>query len=218
MHFASVVLDVDSTISALEGIDWLAEQRDESIAALVAQLTTDAMESKVPLDDVYARRLDLIRPTRDEIAALSHAYIVSALPGVRQAIASWQAAGVHVVLVSGGLRDAILPLAHWLGVSEANVHAVEVLYADNDSISDVQPGSLLAQRGGKVKVVSALDLPRPVLAVGDGATDAELAPIVDRFIAFVGVVRRDAVVAKAAGTAADFAALTSLVLAPAHAD
>lgn len=210
--FKSVILDVDSTVSALEGIDWLAERRDASVAATVAALTADAMEARVSLDEVYGRRLNIIRPTRGEISELGFVYIATALPGVRDAIAQWRASGVRVVLVSGGLRDAILPLAAWLGVDALDLHAVEVEYDASDVAISVREPSLLARRGGKPTLVSSLQLPRPLLAVGDGATDAELVPIVDRFLAFTGVVRREHVVSQAAGAVNDFAALTPLVL------
>lgn len=210
--FKSVVLDVDSTVAAIEGIDWLAALRDPSAAERVLALTNDAMEGRVPLDAVYEQRLAIIQPTRDELAELSGAYIASAMPGVREAVAAWQDAGVRVVLVSGGLRDALLALGAWLGIDASDVRAVEVEYDAAGLVSGVEAQSLLSRRGGKPTVVAAMDLPRPTLAVGDGATDAELISVVDRFIAFTGVVRRDGVVALAATEVASFAALTPLVL------
>ena len=210
--FRSVVLDVDSTVSAIEGIDWLAERRGALTAATVVALTADAMEARVPLDEVYGRRLAIIRPTRDEIAQLAQVYITAAMPGVRDAVAAWSAAGVRVVLVSGGLRDAILPLATWLRLPAVDVHAVDVEYDDDGVANTVRDDALLARRGGKPIVVEALQLAKPILAVGDGATDAELAPIVDQFLAFTGVARRASVVARAAGEVGSFAALTPIVL------
>jgi phosphoserine phosphatase len=210
--FKSVVLDVDSTISALEGIDWLAERRDDDVAATVAALTTDAMEARVPLDEVYERRLRIIRPTRDEIAQLAYIYLATAVPGVRDAVTAWLHAGVRVVLVSGGLRDAILPLASWLGIPADDVHAVDVEYDAQDVAIGVRDDAVLARRGGKPALVASLPLLRPILAVGDGATDAELAPVVECFLAYTGVVRRDSVVAKAAGEITDFASLTPIVI------
>ncbi len=211
-QFKSVVLDVDSTVSAIEGIDWLAEQRDQRVASTVAALTADAMESRVPLDEVYGRRLQIIRPSRAEILELSRVYIDMALPGVQAAVRSWRQAGVRVVLVSGGLRDALLPLAEWLGIEPGDVWAVDVEYDADDLATAVRENSPLARRGGKPIVVQSLSLPRPVLAVGDGATDAELVSTVDRFLAFTGIVRRETVVARAAGEVADFASLTPIVL------
>ncbi len=210
--FRSVVLDVDSTVSAVEGIDWLATLRDESTALAVATLTNDAMEARVALDEVYQRRLAIIAPTRDEIAALSNVYIATALPGARDAIAQWRGAGVRVLLVSGGLRDAIRPLAAWLGISESDLHAVDVTYDARGTVSGLAAPAPLARRGGKPRVVQSLELARPLLAVGDGATDAELTACVDSFLAFTGVARRASVVAAAAGEVADFASLTPIVL------
>jgi phosphoserine phosphatase len=209
--FRTVVLDVDSTVSAIEGIDWLASRRDADIAATVEALTAAAMDAQVPLDEVYGRRLALIRPTRDEIEALSAVYIEAAVPGARDAIRAWRAEGVHVVLVSGGLRDAILPLAAWLGIQTGDVHAVDVEYSSAVAMR-VHASSPLAMRGGKSRVVASLPLARPILAVGDGATDADLVAVVDRFVAFTGVARREAVVAAAAGEVASFASLTQIVL------
>ncbi len=211
-YFQSVVLDVDSTVSAVEGIDWLAERRDASVAQLVAALTADAMDARVSLDEVYGRRLAIIRPTRSEITALAAIYIARAMPGVREAISVWRDAGVRVVLVSGGLRDAILPLAGWLGIPSRDVFAVDVDYDAEGVATGLRGAALLARSGGKPAVVSALALPRPVLAVGDGATDAELVPVVDRFFAFTGVARREPVVAAAAGEVQSFARLTQIVL------
>jgi phosphoserine phosphatase len=210
--YMSVVLDVDSTLSAIEGIDWLAEQRGGDVAATVAALTSDAMESRVPLHEVYGRRLRIIRPSRHEIAALSDVYIATALPGVFDAVTAWQHAGVRVVLVSGGLRDAILPLADWLHIPHTDVHAVAVTYDESGVATGVLADSPLAVGGGKPRVVASLSLARPLLAVGDGATDAELVPVVDCFLAFTGVARRPSVVARAAGEVNSFAALTSIVL------
>lgn len=210
--FRTVVLDVDSTVSSIEGIDWLASRRAPDIAALVTALTDDAMNARVPLDAVYGRRLAIIAPTRDEIAELGFVYIATALPGVRDAVRAWHAAGVQVLLVSGGLRDALLPLAAWLAIDASDVYAVDVEYTDEGIADLVREPALLSRRGGKPQVVDSLDLPRPILAVGDGATDAELVRCVDRFLAFTGVARREAVVQSAAGEVDSFAALTPIVL------
>lgn len=210
--FRSVVLDVDSTVSSIEGVDWLAALRAPEIAERVAALTNAAMDARVPLDSVYAERLSIIRPTRTEIAALGQSYIIHAVAGVREAVSIWRGAGLRVVLVSGGLRDAILPLASWLGIAHDDVYAVDVAYDDAGVVTGTRGDQPLAMRGGKPRIVAAMALARPSIAVGDGATDAELVPHVDRFIAFTGVVRRDAVVAAAAMEIQSFAALIPIVL------
>ena len=61
-------------------------------------------------------------------------------------------------------------------------------------------------------MVRALALPRPVLAVGDGATDLAMRPAVDRFAAFTGFVRRKPVVDAADVEISSFDQLLATVL------
>jgi HAD superfamily phosphoserine phosphatase-like hydrolase len=212
VSFASVILDVDSTLTSVEGIAWLATRRGSDVTAAVDAMTQDAMTGDLPLDAVYAKRLSLVRPSRADLAALASAYLAALVPGARDAIHALREAGVRVVLVSGGLRDAILPLAAELGFAANDVHAVELEFAPDGSYASFDPMSPLACAGGKPRIARTLGLPAPVLAVGDGSTDAELKPCVDAFAAFTGVARRESVVAVADYIITRFAELPPLVL------
>lgn len=210
-RYASVVLDADSTLAAIEGIDWLAARRGAEVQRAVVSLTDRAMNGELPLEAVYGERLRVIAPTAADIAALADAYRTSLAPGVADAIAALHAAGIVVHVVSGGLRPALLPMTRDLGIADANVHAVEPTADAHGRFEAVRPTALTTQHG-KRDVVRALALPRPVLAVGDGATDLAMAPAVDAFAAYIGFVRRDAVVAGAALTLDSFAALVAHAL------
>jgi phosphoserine phosphatase len=211
-RFASVVLDVDSTVSGIEGIDWLARRRGGATAAEITQLTADAMRGAIPLEDVYGRRLAVIRPTRAEIDALSSAYIAAIAPDCPATIASFRRAGIRLVLVSGGIRQALLPLARQLGVDAADLHAVDVEFDAAGNYSSFDASSPLTTTAGKASVVSSLGLPRPILAVGDGHTDLAMRPVVDSFVAFTGFTAREAVVRAADSVARSFRDLAKVVL------
>lgn len=202
--FKSLVLDVDSTVAAIEGIDWLAERRDAVTAAWVADLTRRAMDGDLPIEAAYEKRLLAIAPTRPEIASLADAYVDALVPGVAEAIARARGAGLDVRLLSGGLHDAIVPLARHLGLPESAVHAVRLAWGADGRCLGLDGDAPLARSGGKPEVLARLALAAPVLAVGDGSTDADLVPHVARFVAFTGVVRRPHVVAAAAGEARTF--------------
>jgi len=77
------------------------------------------------------------------------------------------------------------------------LEAVDVDFDERGAYAGVVTSPLTRGHPGKAEVVRALALPRPILAVGDGATDLAMRPEADAFAAFVGFVRRDAVVAKA---------------------
>ena len=81
--FASVVLDVDSTLCGIEGIDWLAARRGPEAGVRIAELTDRAMNGELALDAVYGERLGVVRPSREDLAALAAAYERALAPGAR---------------------------------------------------------------------------------------------------------------------------------------
>lgn len=208
--FASVILDVDSTLTGIEGVDWLAARRGPEVARQAASLTAEAMAGRIPLESVYAGRLDLVAPARSELGALARAYLDAVAGDAREALAELRGAGVVLRVVSGGLREALLPLARWLGFADGEVHAVDARFDASGRYAGLRPSPLVT-RAGKAEVARALALPRAVLAVGDGATDLAMRPEVDAFAAYVGFVRRDPVVAGADHVVASFAELARLV-------
>ncbi|MEO7084823.1 MAG: HAD-IB family phosphatase [Gemmatimonadaceae bacterium] len=210
--FKTLVLDVDSTISGIEGIDWLAARRGDVVARRIAKLTQEAMQGGVPLEQVYGARLAEVRPRRDEMDALSRAYVEAIAPGAVNAIARIRRSGVQVVLVSGGIRYALLRLALQLGLGPADVHAVSVQFDAIGAYVGYDASSLLTTANGKKRLVEELQLEGPVIAVGDGATDLAMREVVDRFVAFTGFVTRPNVVEAADCVASSFADLERIVL------
>jgi phosphoserine phosphatase len=213
LKYRALVLDVDSTVSGIEGIDWLAARRGPDVAQRVLELTRRAMEAEgVALEDVYASRLSEIRPQREEVEALSRAYLERLAPGVTESVGRIRQAGVRVTLVSGGLRPALLPLAAHLGLAQSDLHAVSIEFDATGAYLAYDSDSALTTADGKARVVSELRLPRPIMAVGDGATDLAMREVVDAFVAFTGFVSRPSVVACAEATASSFAEVERLLL------
>jgi phosphoserine phosphatase len=193
--FASVVFDFDSTLSAIEGIDVLAGARADEIQAM----TELAMAGRVPLEEVYGRRLELIRPSRDEVSRLALRYVEALVPDAVETIAALRWLGKQVRVVSGGLLPAIRSAARAIGLEDDEISAVNIEFSEAGEYLDFDRASPLARSGGKEMVIRAWALEAPVLLVGDGATDLEARSAVDAFAAFTGVEYRSAV-----ADAADF--------------
>jgi phosphoserine phosphatase len=191
--YRAVIFDCDSTLSALEGIEELAaEHRRE-----VETLTDAAMRGEVPLEEVYGKRLELIRPGRDAVAALVPRYIDGLVADAVETVAALRHAGIEVRVVSGGLLPAVLGLARHLGLPDDAVAAVDVRFDDAGAYAGFDTAAPAARAGGKAEVIRAWKtngLPGPVMFVGDGATDAEAKPEVDLFVAYAGVIARPEVV------------------------
>lgn len=201
-----VVFDCDSTLSAIEGIDELAAEHRSEVEAL----TTAAMRGDMPLEAVYGRRLALIRPDRRRVAQLAHEYVERLVPDAAAVVAALRAEGIRVRIVSGGLLPAVLAVAEAVNVSRDDVAAVEIRFDASGSYAGFDEASPLARSRGKCDVLSAWrdDEGSRTMLVGDGATDAEAADVVDVFVAYTGVVERAGVL-----DAAD-AVIRSASLAP----
>jgi len=191
--FASVVFDCDSTLARIEGIDELAGAHAEAIRAL----TDAAMQGSVPLEEVYGRRLEIIRPTRAQVEAVGRAYVDALVADARETVEALLWLGKTVRVLSGGLRPPVEAAARALGLQPDAVAAVGIGFDENGGYAGFERASPLARSGGKETVIRAWSLPRPALLVGDGATDLEARPAVDAFAAYMGVAFRPAVAAGA---------------------
>jgi phosphoserine phosphatase len=170
------------------------------------------MRGEIALESVYGERLALIRPTWDEVDALAQEYIDAIAPGALESLSAMRGACVRIALVSGGLREAILPLARRLYIPPECVFAVSISFTDRGEYLSIDATSPLTTQAGKAVIVRQLALSTPVLAVGDGATDLAMKPAVDSFAAYTGFVRREPVVNAADFEVDSFARLTALVL------
>ena len=184
-RYRFVFFDVDSTLVTIEGIDVLARGNPE-----IVRLTDAAMNGEIPLDEVYGRRLEIIRPTRAEIEALGEQYVASMVDGAAETIETLRAGGAVIHLVTAGIAQAIAPLAERLGIR--NVHAVPLRFHDDGRYAGFDERSLLTRSGGKELVVrSVLARSKGASAfVGDGVTDLEAKPVVSLFVGFGGVHER----------------------------
>ncbi len=185
-----VFFDVDSTLAAIEGIDELAAGNSE-----VAALTEAAMNGDVSMNGVYARRLEIIRPHRSRIDELGKLYIDRMIQDAPEVMAQLRDAGVEILIVSAGIRQAILPLAARLGIPERAVNAVELVFDHDGNYVDFDRRSPMTRSGGKETVVMNIRSRTKGRAafVGDGITDLEAKPAVNLFIGFGGVRPRDRV-------------------------
>ena len=192
MSFDIICFDCDSTLSAVEGIDELARQ--SGAFEQVADLTNQAMNGEIALQDVYAKRLQLIRPHQQAIDSLAQLYLEQMVEGVSEVVAALLQQDKTVHIISGGLRQAILPLARHLGIPEHQVHAVDVLFDPQGDYQGFDQQSPLARNGGKAEILRRLITPgKRAVMIGDGNTDLEAKQAGATVIGFGGVAARDQV-------------------------
>ncbi|MCQ8128377.1 HAD-IB family phosphatase [Methylomonas rivi] len=189
MSFDVICFDCDSTLSRVEGIDELA--RRQGSFERVAAMTDAAMNGEMALEAVYGDRLNVIKPDQAAIDWLAELYIAEMVDGAAETVKTLRDNGKLIHIISGGLRQAILPLAALLGIPEEHVHAVDVVFDEQGRYVDFARQSPLAVSGGKARICRRLRMHHSSLVmVGDGKTDLEAKLAGAYMIGFGGVVKR----------------------------
>jgi phosphoserine phosphatase len=207
-----ICFDCDSTLSSVEGIDELARLRGPEIFRQVEALTEDAMNGKIQIEEIFGLRLTAIRPTKDDAAAVGRRYLGSVEPSAKATIVALGAKGWTPVIISGGFRQAIRPLADFLGVQR--VEAVDLYFEADGSYKGYDAAYPSTRSGGKVDIINRLRdefRPEKVVMVGDGVSDLETAPVVDLFVGFGGFATRERVKREAKAFVTSLAAVSELV-------
>lgn len=190
--FDIVVFDCDSTLSTLEGIDELA--RRAGVFDDCVTLTNASMDGDVPLEAVYAKRLDLIQPHATDLEWLGAHYCDHLTSGAEDCVKTLQDAGITVCVISGGLLPGVKALAEKLKISNENVYAVDIHFHENGTYRRFDHTSPLTRAGGKAEIINTLKKTgKKIACVGDGVTDLDMQMDGVRFIGFGGVVSREKV-------------------------
>lgn len=203
-----IIFDCDSTLSRIEGIDELAVIA--GVTRQVKQMTDAAMAGEIGLEEVYGRRLQLIKPKQKDIIKLKDAYKNSATQDARLVIELLSDLGHDVYIVSGGLLEPVREFGLSLGIAEQNIFAVGVNYNQlsgqwwrsngggetswSPEYLDFHRSPLTLSEGKKTIISQLLEgkTGRSML-IGDGMSDFLASSCVDQFIGYGGVIIRESV-------------------------
>lgn len=188
----AVIFDCDSTLSFVEGITELAKMHD--VFEEVHELTEEAMAKTGVNVEMYRKRLELVRPTKQEMSEVAEIYWQERTKDVQVVIAQLQALGKEVYVLSAGIQQSVELFANRLNIPSQNVFAVSVFFDDKGEYQDFDRSSSLACSTGKSQIVEKLRERHTRLAmVGDGMNDIEASSSVDRFIGYGGSCYRLAI-------------------------
>lgn len=189
-----IAFDCDSTLSSIEGVDELARIAGDQIFQEVEDLTNLAMDGKVPVEEVFARRLDLIQPTFAQCEAVGRMYLKTVEPTAKETINKMQKQGWTCIIISGGFEPCISPLARELGI--AKVEAVPLKFDTRGQYLGFDENYPTTRSGGKTEIIRSIRAKlglNKFIMVGDGVSDLETISEVDTFIGFFRYVQRDSV-------------------------
>lgn len=213
---ATLVFDFDSTLIQVESLEKiLAESLREKpeIMAAIEAITAKGMAGGCSFAESLQARLALAAPTRQDVAAFGQSAHELLTPGMADLIQNLLAKGVEIHIVSGGLIEAIWPVADFLGIPRDQVHAVRLQWHGDGTFASVDPEDPFSQSKIPGFRPHAARLTKPIIVIGDGMTDYQLyqTGLATHFVAFCQHVQRETVIAQATHIARDVNALATLL-------
>ncbi len=194
---ATILFDFDSTLISEESLDAiLSHNADQAMREALKATTAQGMGGEIPFHVSLQRRLQLVVPRKRDVAEYGKGAIKLLTPGMEPLIAELRDRDHDVWIVSGGLMEAIMPTAEFLGLDESHVRAVQLLWDADGLFAGIDPADPFSTSKIAGARIVASNWKAPVVGIGDGMTDFELYKegLVEYFIAFVQHARRPALI------------------------
>lgn len=181
----TVIFDCDSTVTTIEGIDELAERKGKKDA--ISALTHKAMQGELPLEGVFFERIDLIRPSMDDMIAVGKQYCRSLSKNIRIVFEIFHYLAKDVYIFSAGYLPSLLVLGEYLNIPADHIFAVDVLFDREGEYLYCPRDQLLTLTDGKLRLTRSLGFSGERLAmIGDGANDLSVSEIAKIFVGYQG--------------------------------
>ena len=149
------------------------------------------MNGDIPLEDIFAERLALIQPNKQDIELLSRMYVDSLVEDAPQVVSACQSLGIQVTLISGGFTDALELLCLHLGLPLSSLQANRLIFNPDETYAGFDQSIPLWHSLGKPLVIlqekTQERLAGTVAMAGDGETDRVAGEVCDLFIACAGI-------------------------------
>ena len=199
--FKLAAFDMDSTLINIECIDEVADAAGKKLE--VAAITEAAMRGEITdFKDSLRRRLALLSGVPESALEEVYAKRLQINPGVEKTAAAFKAAGIKLLLVSGGFTFFSDRVAKRLGFdfARANVLEIEnglltgrvVTQAWGDIVDGQEKKKMLLQTAAQLGLQ-----PNQTIAVGDGANDLPMMSVAGLSVAYYAKpkVREQAMIA-----------------------
>ncbi len=182
-HCDAVAFDCDGTLSELEGITALAKMN--SCEQVVRELTEKAMSGGGLNEPLFAERLNITRPTQNQLMQLGQLYYQHRTKHIHEVITELQQLGKAVFILSAGYTPAVVDFAKRLGVPAEHVHAVGLRFDEQGNYKDFDHQSPLIHNQGKAEIIQNIQKQyNKIVYMGDGANDLAVIPYVKCFVGF----------------------------------
>jgi phosphoserine phosphatase len=182
--FRLITFDMDSTLITNECIDEIAEFAGRK--SEVATITEAAMRGEIAdFDESLRRRVALLAGLPESVLARVYEERITLSPGAQTLIDAVHAAGLKVLLVSGGFTYFSQRLRDRLGIDEAHANRLEI---SNGQLTGRVLGEIVNGEVKKRRVLQVCEelgcSASQAIVVGDGANDLKMMSVAGLSVAY----------------------------------
>ena len=171
--FGLVVMDMDSTLIAIECIDEIADMYN--LKPQVSAITESAMRGEIDFSESLRRRVALLAGLEESALQRVYEQRLRLNPGAEIMLDKLQELGIKTLLVSGGFVFFTERLKQRLAIDYAHANTLEIVHG---KLTGKVLGNILdAQSKANSLVATRNQLglkPDQVIAMGDGANDLKM--------------------------------------------
>jgi phosphoserine phosphatase len=204
--FRLVAMDMDSTLITIECIDEIADM--QGLKPQVAAITEAAMRGEIAFDASLGRRVALLAGLDAGVLQRVYDERLRLSPGAEKMLQAMQAAGLKILLVSGGFTFFTDRMKRRLHLDYTHANVLEIV--DGKLTGKVLGGIVDAQEKRRTveRVCAGLGVPAAqAIVIGDGANDLGMMAISGLSVAF----RAKPVVRAQASMALNFVGLDGIL-------
>ncbi|RZL29331.1 MAG: phosphoserine phosphatase [Pedobacter sp.] len=199
------IIDFDSTFTQVEALDELARislknhPDKEAIFQKIEDYTNLAMEGKLSFSESLAQRVKLLEADEKHLKQLVNRLKKKVSLSFSRNAAFFKKHADEVLIVSGGFKEFITPVVSQYHIKKENIYANTFVTTGDGKIIDYDHANPLSEEGGKVKLISQMNLQGDLFGIGDGYSDYQLreSGLIKKFYAFTENIARESIIAKA---------------------
>lgn len=169
-HYGLLIMDMDSTLLAVECIDEIAEHA--GVKEQVAAITERAMQGELDFAGSLVERVRMLAGLPKSVLEQVYAERIRPNPGAERLIRTLRGLGIRVAVVSGGFTFFTDRLAGDLGLDATEANELEIV--DGELTGEVRGSIVDGARKAEFlgELLERYDLgAERAIAMGDGAND-----------------------------------------------
>lgn len=172
-NFGLVVMDMDSTLIAIECIDEIADMY--GLKPEVSKITASAMRGEIEFAESLQRRVALLAGLDESALQRVYDERLRLNPGALELLAACKQHGIRTLLVSGGFTFFTSRLKSMTGLDYTQANTLEII---DGKLSGKVLGNIVDAQGkadSLIQLRKKLGLKEEqVIAIGDGANDLKM--------------------------------------------